>query len=234
MAGFSQLYEQYAVQVYRFLLALTGEPGLAEELTQETFYQAFLHINQFESRCSVSTWLCQIGKNGYYAGTAYGVHDVDEQILSSSTYCYMFPCVPETVWKVMAEEEEAERIAFEERAAQYLTMGREEWLEKSREQFIAGMESWEAEHGRITKIRFYSAYAPAPDGDTTLHRFLGQWQLEYTFGIGGEEGGSAILRVRKGKVESINGLYWSESTVIREFWDQFRQIRYYQIPDGAE
>lgn len=66
MASFSQLYEQYAEQVYRFLLALTGEPGLAEELTQETFYQAFLHIDRFENRCSVSTWLCQIGKNAYF------------------------------------------------------------------------------------------------------------------------------------------------------------------------
>lgn len=65
-ASFSQLYEQYEEPVYRFLLALTGEPSLAEELTQETFYQAFLHLDQFENRCSVSTWLCQIGKNAYF------------------------------------------------------------------------------------------------------------------------------------------------------------------------
>ncbi|MGM9640877.1 MAG: RNA polymerase sigma factor [Faecousia sp.] len=66
MSSFSQLYEQYVEQVYRFLLALSGEPSLAEELTQETFYQAFLHIDQFENRCGVSTWLCQIGKNAYF------------------------------------------------------------------------------------------------------------------------------------------------------------------------
>ena len=33
------------------------------KLLQETFYQAFLHIDRFEGRCSVYTWLCQIGKN---------------------------------------------------------------------------------------------------------------------------------------------------------------------------
>ncbi|QNM06445.1 RNA polymerase sigma factor [Qiania dongpingensis] len=66
MAGFSQLYEKYAGQVYRFLLALSCDRSLSEELTQETFYQAFLHADKFENRCSVSTWLCQIGKNAYF------------------------------------------------------------------------------------------------------------------------------------------------------------------------
>ena len=66
MASFSQLYEQYAGQVYRFLFSLSGDAALAEELTQETFYQAFLHIDRFENRCSVATWLCQIGKNAYF------------------------------------------------------------------------------------------------------------------------------------------------------------------------
>lgn len=38
---------------------------MAEELLQETFYQAFLHIDRFEGRCSLYTWLCQIGKNAW-------------------------------------------------------------------------------------------------------------------------------------------------------------------------
>jgi RNA polymerase sigma-70 factor (ECF subfamily) len=36
---------------------------MAEELTQQTFYKAFLHIEHFEGRSSLYTWLCQIGKN---------------------------------------------------------------------------------------------------------------------------------------------------------------------------
>ena len=66
MGGFSAFYEQYAPRVSRFLLALTRYGHLAEELTQETFFQAFLHINRFEGRCDVYTWLCQIAKNAYY------------------------------------------------------------------------------------------------------------------------------------------------------------------------
>ena len=38
---------------------------MAEELLQETFYQAFLHIDQFEGRSSLYTWLCRIGKNAW-------------------------------------------------------------------------------------------------------------------------------------------------------------------------
>ena len=47
---------------------------------QETFYQAFLHIDRFEGRSSLYTWLCCIGKNAWlreckrrsrYADTPY-------------------------------------------------------------------------------------------------------------------------------------------------------------------
>jgi len=65
MAQFTKIYETYARSVYRFLFALTGSEDLAEELLQETFYRAFLHIDRFEGRSSLYTWLCQIGKNAW-------------------------------------------------------------------------------------------------------------------------------------------------------------------------
>ena len=65
MRGFEELYHTHGRPVYRFLLALTGDEGQAEELLQETFYQAFLHIDRFEGRSSLYTWLCCIGKNAW-------------------------------------------------------------------------------------------------------------------------------------------------------------------------
>lgn len=65
MAVFKEIYQEYGQPVYRFLLSLTGEEEFSQELLQETFYQAFLHIDQFEGRSSVFTWLCQIGKNAW-------------------------------------------------------------------------------------------------------------------------------------------------------------------------
>lgn len=63
---FTEVYKKSEKKVYRFLLGLSQNESLAEELTEETFYQAFLHINQFEGRCSVDTWLCRIAKNLYF------------------------------------------------------------------------------------------------------------------------------------------------------------------------
>lgn len=62
LSGFQEIYQQHSKSVYRFLLSLTGDATQAEELLQETFYQAFLHIGQFRGRSSLYTWLCQIGK----------------------------------------------------------------------------------------------------------------------------------------------------------------------------
>ncbi|MBR6812283.1 MAG: RNA polymerase sigma factor [Oscillospiraceae bacterium] len=66
MAAFQNVYEEYSKPVYKFLLALTCSEDMAEELLQETFYQAFKHIDRFEGKCSLYTWLCCIGKNAWY------------------------------------------------------------------------------------------------------------------------------------------------------------------------
>ena len=66
MEDFSELYEEEAKKVYKFLLALTGDELLAEELTQQTFYKALLSMKLFQGKSSVYTWLCQIGKNEWF------------------------------------------------------------------------------------------------------------------------------------------------------------------------
>ena len=57
------LYEQHARGVYRFLFSLCSDADMAEELTQETFYQALRSQDSFRGDCSVRTWLCAIAKN---------------------------------------------------------------------------------------------------------------------------------------------------------------------------
>ena len=66
MEDFEEIYRNYQPEVFRFLLRMTGfEPQTAEELTQETFYQAFLSFGRFRGECSMRTWLFQIAKNVY-------------------------------------------------------------------------------------------------------------------------------------------------------------------------
>lgn len=62
---FEDIYQLYGKRVYLYLLSLTGDMDEAEELLAETFYRAFLHIDSFEGRSSIYTWLCQIGKNAW-------------------------------------------------------------------------------------------------------------------------------------------------------------------------
>ena len=66
MKGFEEIYQTYQSDVWRFLMCLTGYDQLtAEELTQETFYQAFLSLSGFRGECQLRTWLFQIAKNVY-------------------------------------------------------------------------------------------------------------------------------------------------------------------------
>ncbi len=65
-ADFEQTYREYYEMVRGFLLRLCGNAFLAEEVAQETFYQAFKHWNSFRGESSVSTWLCTIAKRQLY------------------------------------------------------------------------------------------------------------------------------------------------------------------------
>ena len=64
MEDFEEIYNKFQPEVYRFLLRLTNfDKLLAEELAQETMYQAFLSFGRFRGECSLRTWLFQIAKN---------------------------------------------------------------------------------------------------------------------------------------------------------------------------
>ena len=66
MEDFEEIYRRFQPDVFRFILRLTGaDLQTAEELTQETFYQAFLSFGKFRGECSLRTWLFQIAKNVY-------------------------------------------------------------------------------------------------------------------------------------------------------------------------
>ena len=66
MDDMNQIYRQHAQTVYKFLLAQCKDPSLAQELTQETFYQAIRSIDRFDGSCKISVWLCQIAKHLWY------------------------------------------------------------------------------------------------------------------------------------------------------------------------
>ena len=58
-----EIYREYARIVYRYLYSHTRDALLAEELTQETFFQAIRSIDRYDGSAKLSTWLCGIAKN---------------------------------------------------------------------------------------------------------------------------------------------------------------------------
>ena len=62
---FDEIYKENARVVMKFLLSMTRDYHLAEELTQETFYRAYKNIKSFKGTCKLNVWLCQIAKNLY-------------------------------------------------------------------------------------------------------------------------------------------------------------------------
>ena len=61
-AKIDEIYQKNAAMIYKYLCGLSHDTQLAEELTQETFFQAIKGIDKFRGDCKVSVWLCQIAK----------------------------------------------------------------------------------------------------------------------------------------------------------------------------
>ncbi len=66
VSDISEYYNEHSQLVYRYLLKLCGNADLAEELTQETFYQAIRTLDKYRGECKVSVWLCQIARHCWY------------------------------------------------------------------------------------------------------------------------------------------------------------------------
>ena len=56
------LYARHNVRVYRFILRLTGNQTLAEDLVSEVFLDVWRQAEGFESKSQVSTWLLAIAR----------------------------------------------------------------------------------------------------------------------------------------------------------------------------
>jgi len=56
------LYARHNVRVYRFVIRLTGNASLAEDLVSEVFLDVWRQAENFESKSQVSTWLLAIAR----------------------------------------------------------------------------------------------------------------------------------------------------------------------------
>ena len=56
------LYARHNVRVYRFIVRLTGNQSLAEDLVSEVFLDVWRQAEGFEAKSQVSTWLLAIAR----------------------------------------------------------------------------------------------------------------------------------------------------------------------------
>ncbi|WP_214861720.1 MULTISPECIES: RNA polymerase sigma factor [unclassified Exiguobacterium] len=53
-------FEDYAEEMYKYILFMVKDRGTAEDLTQDTFIKAFVHSREFKGDSAVRTWLYRI------------------------------------------------------------------------------------------------------------------------------------------------------------------------------
>ncbi len=61
--AFSIIVRTYEQPVFNYVLRLTGDRSLAEDLTQEVFLRVFQGLPSFSLRSRFTTWLYQVAKN---------------------------------------------------------------------------------------------------------------------------------------------------------------------------
>jgi RNA polymerase sigma-70 factor (ECF subfamily) len=64
-SDWEKLYRRNADLVFRFLMSRCHDRHLAEDLTADTFLEAWRCRERYNGSCKVSVWLCQIAKNRY-------------------------------------------------------------------------------------------------------------------------------------------------------------------------
>jgi RNA polymerase sigma-70 factor (ECF subfamily) len=60
---FARLVDAYSGPLYRLALKMLGNASDAEDALQNTFLKAFQHVDSFEGRSKLSTWLYRIASN---------------------------------------------------------------------------------------------------------------------------------------------------------------------------
>lgn len=105
MHNIEDMYKNYARLVYKYILCLSNNSSIAEDITQDTFLVATQKINTFNNKCKVSTWLCQIAKFLYYKKIRKEKNYSFTSIENLDNYIFSIDCIEE---KIINNEEKKE------------------------------------------------------------------------------------------------------------------------------
>lgn len=57
------IYEEYKQDVFKYLVSLTHDISLSEDLVSETFLGALKSLHKFKGQSTIKTWLFSIARN---------------------------------------------------------------------------------------------------------------------------------------------------------------------------
>ena len=58
-----QLFTRHSTRIYRFVLRITGNAALSEDIVSEVFLEVWRRPGRFEGKAQVSTWMFAIARN---------------------------------------------------------------------------------------------------------------------------------------------------------------------------
>jgi RNA polymerase sigma-70 factor (ECF subfamily) len=106
------LYSLYSGDVFHYLMGMTWDSDLAEDLTSETFYRAILAIDGFRWESTIKTWLLRIARNLYLRHIERGKKVTSlEEIEESAQETSDFRARPEEL-VILKEQQDAVKRAL--------------------------------------------------------------------------------------------------------------------------
>jgi RNA polymerase sigma-70 factor, ECF subfamily len=127
-AAFQQLAQRHAVRLWRSALALGHDADWAEDLAQETLFEAWRSLSRFDGRCRFSTWLYGILRHRFLKGRRR--HDAAT------------PCTPEALGRLPSAAATPDRSAESAEDAGRIR------------QAVAALPE---EHRLVVELRFFAA-----------------------------------------------------------------------------
>lgn len=66
MTDVEKIYKEYFNDVFLYVMSLSHDKYIAEDIVSETFFKAIKALDSFKGKCDIRVWLCQIAKNCYF------------------------------------------------------------------------------------------------------------------------------------------------------------------------
>lgn len=83
-AHLAVLFERHHVALFRYLLGLTGNRAISEDLVQDVFFRVIKHARSFDGRYSFSVWIHSMARNAYIDLYRKRRREVPDDLLSET------------------------------------------------------------------------------------------------------------------------------------------------------